>query len=184
MKETRRLTYQALKHWTLLAATILAFAATVVFALALLTYWLGVWGDDVLRVEITVAEGLVLSLAISAAIGATLQYSRLVEREFAVCYGLRIEGGKVIRGTEEISLTRQEFGLLACLMREERSVCEYRHIFEQVWQEKPAPDTSPDLAGRDRLTALVRRLRDKITIHHDYIKNHPGRGYEFVQWEG
>ncbi|MBN1812897.1 MAG: helix-turn-helix domain-containing protein [Anaerolineae bacterium] len=80
---------------------------------------------------------------------------------------------------EEISLTPQEFRLLRCVTARENQVCEYEYIVEQVWPEESRSDLPP---GRENLAALMRRLRDKINIH-DYIKNHPGRGYEFVQWE-
>jgi hypothetical protein len=191
-QHTKRLYTQRLfRTGALLVATILAFAAAFALALALLTYWLGLWGSDVLGVEITVPQGLALLLSFSAIIGLVLLHSCTAERKNArlelsalspgpmADYNLRIEGGKIFRGMEEISLTPQEFRLLRCVTARENQVCEYEYIVEQVWPEESRSDLPP---GRENLAALMRRLRDKINIH-DYIKNHPGRGYEFVQWE-
>lgn len=174
---------QAPQHQVLRALATLNLAAIIILALALLTYWLGVWGKDILKVEIAVEEGLLFLLATLATIGILLHYlSRRAQGP--ADYRLRIQGSKVFRGTEELQLTPQEFRLLECLMHEEKGICEYHHILEQVWQEEATSSIPPDSSDLDRLTALVLRLRKKITtIPYDYIKNHPGRGYEFVQWE-
>jgi hypothetical protein len=192
--ETRRLANRrGLKVGMFLVTASLAFAATSIFALALLTHWLGFWGNDVLGVEITVLQGLGLLFLFCATIGVILLHSYTVQRENielkeelstlssrpVADYDLHIEGGKGFRGREEVPLTPQEFRLLQCLMTRERQVCEYEYIVEQVWPEESRSDLPP---GRENLAALVRRLRDKVNVH-DYIKNHPGRGYEFVQWE-
>jgi hypothetical protein len=191
---TKRLTARGtLKARALLVAAILACAATFALALTLLTYWLDLWGQDVLGVEITVLQGLGLLLSFSAIIGAVLQHSYTVQRKNArleeelsalssrpaADYNWRIEGGKGFRGREEIPLTPHEFRLLQCLITKEKQVCEYEYIVAHVWPEESRSDLPP---GKENLAALVRRLRDKINVH-DYIKNHPGRGYEFVQWE-
>ena len=192
--ETRRLANRrVLKVGMFLVTASLAFAATFALALALLTHWLGLWGNDVLGVEITVLQGLGLLLLFSATLGVILRHSYIIQRknvrlekELSVLssrpvadYDLRIEGGKGIRGREEIPLTPQEFRLLQCLISREKQVCEYEYIVEQIWPEESRSDLPP---GKENLAALVRRLRDKVNVH-DYIKNHPGRGYEFVQWE-
>ena len=185
MKKTKRLPPQALKHRVLRITAILDLVATIALALALVTHWLGVWGKDILKVEITVGEGLLFLLVTLAATGILLQHYLSSQVPGPVAdYSLHIRGGKIFRGTKELQLTQQEFQLLQCLMRKEKDICEYRQIFEQVWQEKLEPSVPSDSSDRDRLTALVLRLRKKITpIPHDYIRNHPGRGYEFVQWE-
>jgi DNA-binding winged helix-turn-helix (wHTH) protein len=184
-KKTKWSTPQALQHQVLRGIAILDFVATITLALALVTYWLGVWGKDILKVEITVGEGLLFLLATLAVAGILLQHYLSPQAQGPVAdYSLRIQGGKVFRGMEELQLTQQEFRFLQCLMRKEKGICEYRQILEQVWQEEHEPSVPPDSSDRDRLTALVLRLRKKITpIPHDYIRNHPGRGYEFVQWE-
>ncbi len=181
-KRVKRLISQALQHQVLRALAILNLAATAILALALLTYWLGVWGKDILKVEIAVEEGL-LFILVTLAITGILLYRLSRRAQSPVDYRLRIQRGKVFRGTEELQLTPQEFLLLQCLIRKEKGVCEYNHILEQVWQEETTSFTPSDSSDRDRLTTLVLRLRKKITaIPHDYIRNHPGRGYEFVQW--
>jgi DNA-binding winged helix-turn-helix (wHTH) protein len=181
-KKVKRLISQTPQHRVLRALAILNLAATIILALALLTYWLGVWGKNILKVEITVGEGL-LFLLVPLAITGILLYCLSRRTRRPVDYRLYIQGGKVFRGTEELQLTPQEFLLLQCLIRKEKGICEYNHILEQVWQEEATTFTPSGSSDRDRLTTLVLRLRKKITaIPHDYIRNHPGRGYEFVQW--
>jgi DNA-binding winged helix-turn-helix (wHTH) protein len=181
-KKVKRLISQTLQHRVLRALVILNLTATIILALALLTHWLGAWGKDILKVEIAVEEGLLFLLVTLTTIGILLHcLSRRTQSP--VDYRLRIQGGKVFRGTEELQLTPQEFLLLQCLIRKEKGICEYNHILEQVWQEETTSFIPSDSSDRDRLTTLVLRLRKKITaIPHDYIQNHPGRGYEFVQW--
>jgi DNA-binding winged helix-turn-helix (wHTH) protein len=181
-KRAKRLISQAPRHQVLGALAILNLVATIILALALLTYWFGIWGKDILKVEITVGEGLLFLLVTLAIIG-TLLYCLSRQTQRPADYRLDIQGGKAFRGAEELQLTPQEFRLLECLIRKEKSICEYHHILEQVWQEEATSSVPPDSSDLDRLTTLVLRLRKKITaIPHDYIRNHPGRGYEFVQW--
>jgi hypothetical protein len=176
-----------------LFASVSAFAVSSALTLALVTYWIGLWGSDVLGIEIAVPEGLALLLSFCAVLAVILLRSYRVQLTNARLEGelratragppadfnLRIEGGKALRGDEETPLTPQEFRLLQCLIAREGEVCDYEYIIEEVWPEESHSDLPP---GRDSLAALVRRLRDKVNVH-DYIKNHPGRGYELVQWE-
>jgi hypothetical protein len=176
-----------------LSAAILAFAVSAALALALAAYCGGLWGTDVLAVEVTLPEALGGFASLCALVGAVLLAANAIHRKNSTLemelraatagglasYGLRIEGGKAIRGEEEIPLTPQEFRLLQCLAARERQVCEYEHIIQQVWPEESRSDMPP---GRDNLAALVRMLREKVNVH-EYVRNHPGCGYELVQWE-
>jgi DNA-binding winged helix-turn-helix (wHTH) protein len=182
-EKARQSTSQILRRKILQGISLLNLAVAIALALALLTYWLGVWGKDILKVEIAVEEGL-LFLLVTLAITGVLLYCLSRQVQSPADYRLRIQGGKALRGTEELQLTPQEFRLLEYLMREEKSICEYTDILEQIWQNEVISSGPPDPSDLDRLTTLVLRLRKKITtIPHDYIRNHTGRGYEFVQWE-
>jgi hypothetical protein len=170
----------------------ITLAIIVIVVPALLTYLLGLW-PMVLGIELGVPETLLFLLIILTLFWFVLRRCRRAEERvytleqeaarpssnLAADYMLRIEGLKVLRGAEEIHLAPHEFKLLQSLVDREGQICEYSTIIEEVWPEE---SNSPAPPGRENLAALVRRLRDKITVH-DYIKNHPGRGYELVQWE-
>jgi DNA-binding winged helix-turn-helix (wHTH) protein len=178
------------------AAMILAFIMAGILAVALLAHWLDLWGSDVQRIEIALSEGVFFWLATSVIIGLVLRRSLAVERKSTnleqkterlkqtmtrhlARYQLHIEGEKAFQGAKELRLTPHEFALLKCLMEKESELCEYEYIFEQVW-----PQDQEAVGDKDRLTALVRRLRGKLIIPYDYLRNHVGRGYEFIQWAG
>ena len=166
----------------------IALAATATVVLVLLAYLFGLWPVDVLGIELSVAEALLPLVAALTLLWFVLRRCRRAEEKaramerkavLAADYSLCIEDKKVLRGTKEIHLAPHEFRLLRCLLECEGQICEYSCIIEEVWPEE---SRSPAPPGRENLAALVRRLRDKITVH-DYIKNHPSRGYELVQWE-
>jgi DNA-binding response OmpR family regulator len=156
-----------------------------------------------LWIEVTLPEALAFLAVLAIVVGLVLRHSLAVDRASAALagerarlereivsleqarnrattrYHLHAEGGKVFQGSEELGLTRQEYAFLTCLLAQEGAICSYEQILSQVW-----PGEHLDAADRDRLRALVRRLRAKLAIPFDYIRNHAGQGYEFVQWAG
>lgn len=78
----------------------------------------------------------------------------------------------VTRGSKRIYLTRKEFLLLECLMRQTGKVVTRGHIMDQVWEKDNDPFSNT-------LEAHVRNLRRKIdTRQRKLIHTIPGRGYK------
>lgn len=91
--------------------------------------------------------------------------------------GLRIfpEEGRVVRGGEELALTRTEFLLLCELASNARRVMSRDQLLSQVW--------GYDYFGDGRVVdAHIRRLRTKIEVdpsEPDYVRTVRGLGYKF-----
>ncbi len=78
----------------------------------------------------------------------------------------------VLRGGEEVVLTRKEFRVLEYLLRNIGTVLSRSTIMEHVWTADSDPFSNT-------VEAHIRNLRKKINIGNkmDLIKNVPGRGY-------
>lgn len=116
---------------------------------------------------------------LAARIRALLRRVRTEGEESAIIeHGeLRIvpDEGRVLRGTEEISLTRTEFLLLSELATNPRRVMSRDHLLAEVW--------GYDYFGDGRVVdAHVRRLRTKLEpdpSEPTYVKTVRGLGYKF-----
>jgi DNA-binding response OmpR family regulator len=78
-------------------------------------------------------------------------------------------------GEREAELTRQEFGVLACLFEQQGSTVPWQVFLERVWGEK-----QPNRDNIGTLRSCVRRLRQKIgddARNPSYIVNKWGEGY-------
>lgn len=78
----------------------------------------------------------------------------------------------VKRGEQNISLTRKEFKILECLMRNYGTVLSRSTIMEHVWTADSDPLSNT-------VEAHVRNIRRKLNVgcKPDLINNMPGRGY-------
>jgi DNA-binding winged helix-turn-helix (wHTH) protein len=174
-----------------LVAAILSFVTAAVLALMLLAYLLDLWGGNIMIVEMNVPEVLVALPVVFVVLGwGLLRIDRLEQENYRLRgklgdtdnYKLRVVGGEVRQGSKNISLTKLEMRLLMCLMDREGEVCSYEDLTTEVYQDD-SQSSAQVQADKDRLRALVKRVRDRIAIH-DYISTHERRGYSFVQWEG
>lgn len=78
----------------------------------------------------------------------------------------------VTRGNKKIYLTRKEFLLLECLMRQTGKVVSRGQIMDQVWETDCDPFSNT-------LEAHIRNLRKKVDIRHrKLIHTISGRGYK------
>jgi DNA-binding response OmpR family regulator len=79
------------------------------------------------------------------------------------------------RGKKEIYLTRKEFLLLECLMREKGNVVSRGQIMEQVWDAQIDPFSNT-------IEAHILNLRKKVDYNrkHQLIRTVPGRGYKIA----
>ena len=180
--------------------TFLVFLVAVVLALGLLAVWFRLGGSGK-QVEITmsgVSFLLLVLVVITLGIGAVLRYlGRRVDsleieaaelraeigelrnrlKKVDAMFALSIEEGKVILGGNEITLPPLPFRFLDCLMSR-GGVWKFEDIIERVW----TGSTKGKPHDRSEINSLARRLRDNLA-QYDYIKSHPGRGYEFVPWQ-
>ncbi len=78
----------------------------------------------------------------------------------------------VSRGKKRIYLTRKEFILLECLMRQSGKVVSRGHIIDQVWESDSDPFSNT-------LETHIRNLRKKIDVkNRKLIHTISGRGYK------
>ncbi|HDD25126.1 MAG TPA: response regulator transcription factor [Chloroflexi bacterium] len=91
---------------------------------------------------------------------------------------LDLQAGRVVRGDEEVCLTRLEFDLLAYLVRSAGQVVGYDELLREVWGYA-------DDAGSYALVRMtMSRLRDKIgenVAQPQYIECVRGVGYRLVR---
>jgi DNA-binding response OmpR family regulator len=78
---------------------------------------------------------------------------------------------------ERVSLTKTEFKLLSCLIKQQANIVPHHQLMREVWGE---------VHENNRLLALyIHYLRDKIQDHspdHQYIRTEWGEGYMFLPY--
>ncbi|TFG90429.1 MAG: response regulator transcription factor [Candidatus Atribacteria bacterium] len=85
---------------------------------------------------------------------------------------LNLKKRKLKIGNKEIELTRKEFGILALLLQREGYILSRDEILESVWDEQT-------VVTKRTVDVHVTRLRKKLGIYGNYIKNKQGYGYAF-----
>ncbi|MBP3950203.1 response regulator transcription factor [Bacillus suaedae] len=83
-----------------------------------------------------------------------------------------LDGREVVRGKDVIDLTKREFDLLVCLLRNKNIVMSREHLVEQVW--------GYDYVGETNVVDVyIRYLRKKIDNDYEpaYIQTVRGIGY-------
>ena len=91
---------------------------------------------------------------------------------------LDLQAGRVMRGDEEVCLTRLEFDLLAYLVRNAGRVVGYDELLREVW------GYADDAGSYELMRMAVSRLRDKIgenVARPRYIECVRGVGYRLVR---
>ena len=101
-----------------------------------------------------------------------------VTRDSCICCGdlsINLDTRRVVRGTEELSLTPKEYDILCLLARNRGQVFTKEQIYQAVWAEDYLLDSS-------NIMAFIRKLRKKIEPTPDspqYILTVWGIGYKF-----
>jgi len=72
----------------------------------------------------------------------------------------------------EVELTRKEFGILAMLLQSEGNILSRDEILDRVWDDHT-------IVTKRTIDVHVTRLRKKMGIYGNYIKNKQGYGYAF-----
>lgn len=127
-----------------------------------------VGGDDYITKPI---KPLVLSSRIKALLRRNAT-STETSTELIDLGGLKIDRERylVIKGTEEISLPKKEFKLLALLATKPGKVFTREYILQQVWGDEV-------VVGDRTIDVHIRKLREKLG--EEYIKTIKGIGYKF-----
>ena len=96
----------------------------------------------------------------------------------ALCYldlCINLNARRAWVGEREIELTRQEFGVLACLFEQQGCTVTWQELLQRVWDYR-----QPEKGDLNTLRSCIRRLRQKIgddARSPRYILNRWGEGY-------
>jgi two-component system KDP operon response regulator KdpE len=86
-----------------------------------------------------------------------------------------LEGMRVLVGGERVSLSRTEYGLLACLFRNAGRVLTLKQILDQVW----GPDSADNVEYVHVYISHLRRKLEKDSRNPEYVLTEHGVGYRF-----
>ncbi len=87
---------------------------------------------------------------------------------------MQLDAMKILRGSEELFLTKNEWKLLCLLAENAGKIISKRQILEQLF------DTDGNFVNENAVAVNVNRLREKIEsdrTNPEYIKNVRGLGY-------
>ena len=85
---------------------------------------------------------------------------------------LNLKKRKLKIGKEEVELTKKEFEILTLLLQREGYIMSRDDILKRVWEEHT-------IVAERTIDVHMARLRKKLGVFGQYIKNKPGYGYTF-----